>query len=176
MKKCLLLLPIVSILLALQCKKHSSNPPPDNPYGLPDASHTGANIFACRINGQNWISQSGIYKIGGGVNSDTVFCFGKIYGNDYFEDLILNINGGAAENSQYDLNETGKYFIRISTNKTCLGNLGSNVLNTKSVTGISHLTKIDKIKKIISGSFDCKIPIPGCDTLTITDGRFDIQY
>ncbi len=154
-----------------QCKKDkTTDPTPDNTYGLPNATQTGVNIFACRVNGVNWISELGIYKMGGGVSNDTLSCRGTVNG-DIIEVLIL---GGANQNSSYNLNTNNK-LVKYRTQKTCLGFLG-NVITINSISGLSTISKIDINNKIISGFFSCKIPIPSCDTLNITDGRFDIKY
>jgi hypothetical protein len=49
-------------------------------------------------------------------------------------------------------------------------------LSLYGTDGELALTKLDKINKIASGTFNCIIPIPNCDTLKVTDGRFDIKY
>ena len=46
-----------------QCRKNTGTPT-DNPYGLPNATQTGANIFACRVSGQLFISNSDFYHMG----------------------------------------------------------------------------------------------------------------
>ena len=45
-----------------------------------------------------------------------------------------------------------------------------------SKTGTIQLTKFDTVNKIVSGIFDSlAFPIPGCDTLYVTSGRFDLS-
>ena len=50
-----------------ECHKEK-NPPPDNPYGLPNATEDGHGLFACRINGVNTIAKNDIYHQGGRIN------------------------------------------------------------------------------------------------------------
>jgi len=158
-----------------QCKKNRDAIPPDNPYGLPNATQTGANIFACRVNGVNWISKNGIVNMGGGVSNDTLSAHGKTGDNTYFDLIEFTIQGGAVQGGQYDFNITGGKKINFETSQSCNGHLGP-VLQQVSASGAGVITKIDRINKIISGSFNCKMPVAGCDTLNITDGRFDINY
>jgi len=148
---------------------------PDNPFGLPNATQTGAKIFAYLKNGMPQIAKQGIYTMGGGVDNDTLGVTGSAGDNTYFERITINIRGGIQESTyQVDNPAPGFRTIWISTNKDCFG--VGNVQNVYSTTGKVVLTKIDKVNKIISGTFNCKIPIPNCDTLNITEGRFDIKY
>lgn len=75
------------------------------------------------------------------------------------------------------LNDTSLRFAKFSTNKPCFANIGGlNVGSGKSYDGKLFLTKIDTFQKIISGTFQFSIKTDFCDTLKITDGRFDIKY
>jgi hypothetical protein len=160
--------------MASQCKKGSTDVQPDNPYGLPNATQTGANIFACRINGVNWISGTGITILNGGASNDTLSLTGADGGANYFERLTIQVFGGAIQGSQKQITTTSSTKLFLNTNRTCQG-IGS-VSTNYAVEGNITLTKIDKTNKIISGTFNCKIPMPNCDTLKITDGRYDIGY
>ena len=174
--KTIAILILTSFIFFSNCKKNKDAPTTDNDHGLPNATQTGADIFACRINDQNFISLSGIYNMGGKASADTLFCFGAIKGSDYFENLIVTINGWAAQGKDFQLTQNGNNTIRLSTNRNCKGNLGSNVYNANAISGTCHISAINKIKNIISGSFNCKIPVTDCDTLVVTEGRFDIQF
>ena len=176
MERILIVIILLSGLLFTNCKKERNKTEPDNPYGLPNATQTGANIFACRVNGVNWISGKGIYNLGGGVSNDTLNCWGSLKDVDYLDILEIIIPGGAAQGRQYNLGLGGNGTIKNDLNKTCNGSLGSNIQHLQSVSGEILIEKIDKINKIISGTFHCKIPVPTCDTINITDGRFDIRY
>ncbi len=68
MKQTLIIFLTITSILCFGCTscKKDTTPEADNTYGLPNASQTGANILACRINGKNWVSNQGIYALGGG--------------------------------------------------------------------------------------------------------------
>jgi hypothetical protein len=55
---------LICIFCFSNCHKNS-NPAPDNPYGLPNATQTGAGVFAYRINGVNAIANDDIIHQGG---------------------------------------------------------------------------------------------------------------
>ncbi len=165
---------IITLFTFNQCKKcNTTDPAPDNPYGLPNATQTGANMFACRVNGNNWISKTDIYNLGAFVGSDTL-SFGGSGGGNYFNRLYFFIRN-ASQGASYLLNDlqnrTGGVFITSTSNPCVNGTLTSN-----SISGILSISKYDVPNNIISGNFNCTIPIPQCDTLKITDGRFDIKF
>ena len=168
------------LLSFTNCKKHHSLTPPDNPYGLPNATQTGADIFACRVNGQNWISKEGIYNINGGV-SDT--SFGVEGSRDISsisrEVFIIGIKGFlVAQNSSYRLNDTATQFAEyFGVNVGCFAPNGSySTIITRAYDGELKLTRVDTVKKILSGTFWFNIKTDYCDTMKVTDGRFDIGY
>lgn len=161
------------ILAFASCKKEKHGPPPDNPYGLPNATSEGKNIFACRVNGQNWISETGIYNMGGGVSNDSLTANGG-RNSSGAEDIFLLRIGAFQENITYNLN--GETKITYTTTRLC----NSNVINFyayEAITGFIKLSKIDITRKILSGTFSFIIIRQECnDTLNFTDGRFDIKY
>lgn len=173
MKKLLPLFAIATILMANQCKKNNT-PEADNPYGLPNATQTGANIFACRINGQNWVSLTDISHLSGGIISDTIGVSGSI--NDIGrQDIFIIIKGNLQQNYQYSFN-TLNNTAEFATTRLCNSST-VNYYRYMSNDGQVRFAKIDKINKIISGTFQFNIIRQNCnDTLHFTDGRFDIKY
>ncbi|MBN8835528.1 MAG: hypothetical protein ABS68_04550 [Niastella sp. SCN 39-18] len=165
------------ILAFASCKKEKHGPPPDNPYGLPNATTEGKNIFACRVNGQNWISETGIYNMGGGHPVDTVWASGKVAGQSYYERFVVRVDGNAIEGNTYTVapNSSAKIFFQGNRDCTC-PNGGCSVATIYATSGQITVTKINSQSEIISGKFECKIPVPLCDTLLVTNGRFDISY
>jgi hypothetical protein len=80
------------------------------------------------------------------------------------------------------LNEKKEYIIDsenviavLVIDSTCQGFTG----RTRSFSKVGNLviTKFDTTLRIVSGTFDgLAFPIPGCDTLHVTNGRFDYYY
>ena len=48
--------------------------------------------------------------------------------------------------------------------------------NAVSALGGGQITKLDIPNRIISGTFDFRAVRPNCDTLRVSDGRFDIKF
>ena len=158
-----------------ECHKNKT-PPPDNPYGLPNATQTGANTFACRLNNVNFIAngkQSYPLLVGAQIISDTLFVGGSKSGNASWT-LLLQINRALSQGELYYIDSVNQS-IKLIADSSCLG-ITYNITQKNATSGIIQLTKLDTSKKIVSGSFSCVIPIESCDSLRVTDGRFDIIY
>jgi hypothetical protein len=41
--------------------------------------------------------------------------------------------------------------------------------------GVLEMTRVDTVNAIFSGRFHFKIGVAGCDTIRVTDGRFDLR-
>jgi hypothetical protein len=167
-------------IISFQCKK--SNPNSDN--GLPPATQTGQNIFACKMNGLPWISRKGRPAMGGDINGDTTLAIGGsvLFNSGDQERLGIVINGiYRYSQTTYVLNDTltayGVY--EKSPGKDCFSqvSIGYGGWVVKKVAGgFLNITKVDTLKKIIAGTFNFHVITDFCDTLKLTDGRFDIKY
>ena len=177
-----------------QCSKTSTTP--DDSNTLPPETQTGAGTFACKINGVVWRfkdpnyeflstkpvtswsletnSMGGYLTISGlrypdGINSsDLMFLQADSLLNSK-EKVINNYNG-------YNFGIVYKNYL-APVNK-CDEYKTTSLDTTKNYfsSGKIFITKLDQITKIISGTFYCTIKQNGCDTLKITDGRFDLKY
>jgi hypothetical protein len=162
---------VFGILLfsGMKCKKETLDQD-----GLPKFSQIGAMVFACKLNGVNWISSKKTGDIVGGVNEDLISFRGTKYDNNY-EIFEIQINKPGS-NTSFKLNDQSNQFALYITDKICQNSSGNNTNRSKSSDGEVLFTKIDKINKIISGTFRFDVPTEKCGNLKITEGRFDIQY
>jgi hypothetical protein len=176
----LFLIAICMTVFAVQSCKKTPPPEPDNPWGLPNATQEGKNIFACRVNGENWISEKGIRKIGGeGVSNERIYVSGNLSeGELSFERFVINIYDNVNKEEIFLFNDTILRYVEYSTlNNDCFyKNGGYGTSRAKSYEGKLTLTKFDTINKILSGTFWFNINTDYCDTMKVTDGRFDINY
>ncbi len=175
MKQLLYTILIVMLFTNSQCTKANTAPEADNPYGLPNATQKGADIFAYLIDGKPQIVRGGIYTLGGSISNDTLSVFGEAGDNNYFENIGIVVVGNFNIGFVKPI-DNSKIFILIATNKSCNGFLGGTVIKAFATEGNVQISRADKSNRVISGTFNCRIPITGCDTLKITDGRFDIKY
>ncbi len=161
-------------LFGIHCKKN--NPNSDN--GLPPATQTGQGVFACRMNGEPWISKRGRPDMGVYYTTDTLITGGTVSDNAFLESLNINLLGIFSTAKQvYQLTDSAKAFVAYSRvgGTQCFngGNYGG--ITKKITNGTVTITKADTVNKIFSGTFNFVIPTDFCDTLKITDGRFDIK-
>lgn len=155
------------------CKKKTEST--TDPNGLPKASQTGAMIFACKIDGANWISNKKTFSIGGGTDNEIIAVHGS---NDsgtsgYFEVLEIQVNN-ARTGVAYTLDGTTANFATYTTGKKCSSSQGTTRI--KSTSGTVTFTRIDRTNRIISGTFSTQFSTDNCGDIKITEGRFDVRY
>ena len=173
-----------------QCSKTTVDP-----NGLPPETQTGAGTFACKINGVVWRYKDPNYEVLGTKPKtrweyDPTLFGGLLYisGVRYFDginlDDILNITIDSINTKTKFSVGTSSYWGLKYNNykalKTSCQEISSDSFFTNSKnyysSGNLAITKFDKSTKIISGTFYCTIYQTGCDTLKITEGRFDLKY
>jgi hypothetical protein len=170
---------LVSLLLLsvfggfTSCELFSNNDEPKTELEkLPPITQEGKNTFGCLVNGRalvttNTMQITAIYQ-GGGVQLS-----GGDEGKDYDKDIKIVLNDPLVEGEIYLLTNPPSYRAQyrdeVSTG-ICLYEYGD------TYEGHLIFLKIDKTKYIISGTFEFSTVTQGCDTIRITNGRFDVQY
>jgi hypothetical protein len=176
----LLLLLCSIVLCSSQCKKNNTNVLEDQ---LPPATQTGANTFGCLVNGKVYVPSG--YSGGTKPNPHFVYEIG-LNGLP-----TLNMSADKIENTNYkgsiflsigNLNHLGTYNYPVDMNFSVgwvdvIGTCGTIAFDTTiKKWGGGIITKLDIPNRIISGTFSCKFKTLQCDTVFITDGRFDIKF
>jgi len=174
----------------MQCSKTAVDP-----IGLPPETQTGAGIFACKINGVVWQYKNPNYEVlstkpktrwefdptlwGGNLYIGGVRYLDGVKENDLLSlgaDSLLYNN----EKTIFGLKrEFGIRFTNYTPNSNECGDIGTSPLGDTTnfySSGKLIISKLDQNTKIIAGTFYCTIKQTGCDTLKITEGRFDIKY
>ena len=176
----LLLIMAFIALTSSECKKSKFDPNSDN--GLPPATQVGQGVFACKVNGQPWISESGLRNMGGGLQGDTLSAFGTVDLEDgpieHYQVILLGVYDSSRQ--VYELNNTTNAYAvyRRTRGEQCFNIAGGfgGVISKKITGGRLTITKADPSAKIIAGTFSFAVPTDYCDTLRVTEGRFDIKY
>ena len=158
----------------MQCR--NPEPIPVNPIDLlPPITQTGENTFGCLVNGQEWVTKTTIDVAG------------------FYQRGVLQINGS--------LNETGRkqtitliiidstlaeksYILTKSPLLTAKFADVTSLINTNwcfyeeenLISGTLNIIHLDEQSRIISGLFEFTTHMDGCDTIRVTDGRFDLTY
>lgn len=172
-------LPATALLLAAllglsQCKKKDPAPVDQ----LPPATQTGANTIGCLVNGQPWTPSgytgSSNYVVSYDPNPHGVFDLTSyrypIPSGKNFESLHIYARNLQTTRT-YDLKDLS--LTRITWNDTSTScELNSDDQGTYH-KGTLTITRLDLSAGIISGTFDFVLAKPGCDTVKVTQGRFD---
>ncbi|RZK22285.1 MAG: hypothetical protein EOO63_18395 [Hymenobacter sp.] len=179
-------LPLYLALFALtQCSKCKNSPNPTDPASqLPPATQTGANTFGCLVNGHAY-TPAGRTGLGANflVGYDPTFQGGDLVVATYAvssptsSQYLLVGGAGIASPRSYTFGPGSQLrtsFQDASRPQPCDG-YDSRVSGTFS-KGRLTITRLDQRARIIAGTFDCVLVQPGCDTLRITQGRFDGTY
>lgn len=169
------LLTFFLILLLSQCDRCKEEVKPVAEIDkLPPATQSGKFTFGCLVNGKAFMQTNSIKMVG--IYQGGFIQFGADDIIDGFTEQIHIVIPDPIEiNKRYDLakNTNGKArFIRYSSinNSTCYYDLDN------TLSGHVIFTRLDRQKFIVSGKFEFTTSLPGCDTIRITDGRFDMQY
>ena len=167
---------LVAALLGLsQCKKKDDPAPVDQ---FPPAPQNGANTFGGLVHGQAWMPKG----------SDGTSNYSVYYDPSYRKG-ILNIAtyrysaSGSANRQDIiifsdSLKAVGTYPLTIRNHQEALfyGSGGQCEFHQNEVhyrRGKLDITRLDLQAGIISGTFEFTLAKSGCDTIKVTQGRFD---
>jgi hypothetical protein len=148
---------------------------------LPPATREGKNTCGFLVNGKVWITSRGTFDYIS-VNYDETYNGGT-----------FNINGRKYEkgsNTKYsdfvialfNLKSEGVYKLNLSSSQVgeygtsepyCVYEWSDTIPNHNAFLNV---TKLDKQKRIISGTFEFSQIKQNCEEVRITQGRFDMTY
>jgi hypothetical protein len=173
---------LVALLGLSQCQKH--NPAPVDP--LPPATQTGAGTFGCLLNGQPWKPSGNNGYPNLYVTYDPTYHGGNLVVNAYRNTngttikQYISVGGDLiSQVGSYSLTTHSRFSTQWSRTPYFLdGNKASPCNEYLSspgtiATGQLVITRLDKAQGIVSGTFQFTLSQPGCDTIKVTQGRFD---
>jgi len=177
MKKYIFPLLTILSLIAIQCKKSST----DAGDQLPPITTTGANTFGCLVNGNVWLPYGVSYSVPT-LNVNVVIPTGnsgkseiQIFANKAEQNensgIYITIRG---------ISDTGTYQIENYLNTGLVYFNGNTSYEPFDTFGIVHISRCDTIQKIISGTFSfigyTNTNHSIGETVSITEGRFDVHW
>jgi hypothetical protein len=178
------LLLLFALFAFAQCKKEHKTPLEQ----LPPETQTGANTFGCLVNGEVFKpggaqlsggSLTAIYQyIQTGTPNGYVFA---VSGTNLKENCFYKQIGFGFDSVSM---RTGIYFLEKRLNGRGSGeyqefrcNQSPNLYSTNGLLrGELNLKKFDIINQIASGTFWFKAINSAGDTVSVTEGRFDVRY
>ena len=166
---------LLAALLGLsQCKKKDVAPANQ----LPPATQTGANTFGCLVNGQVWtpkgyngtsnysVSYDAAYKNG----TLSVGCY-RYIGNGPDDYQIIGFYSDSLRGKgNFPLTILGHQEATFVDHTTGCELRGNSIHYRRGTLTISRL---DLQAGVISGTFAFTLYKPGCDSIRVTQGRFD---
>lgn len=189
------LFPLLALALLLaQCKKRAPDPakPEDQ---LPAATQTGAGTFGCLVNGQPWTPS------GGGLlgTPNLLVTYDQTYNGGNLAITAYRVLTNSDNKKQYisfggdQIGQVSTYIVQTPTSfpskepqsvsfyddtkSSPCNDYNSLRLNVGVTTvGSLTITRLDKQQHIIAGLFSFTLTQPGCNTIEITQGRFDCKY
>jgi hypothetical protein len=188
----LLLLP----LMAVQCKKDKDkNSCPDGDRAcelvkLPSLTYEGKGTFGCLVNGKAWLPQSccgGIMapelpKLTSIYNDEEENYFlGAMYNNSDSPSILISfpITTFKLQSEQYELNVYKRDTMSEGVYSYCWNNRGCNSLDyhtNENQTGFFNVQYVDSARQIISGTFNFNAEATNGETVSVTEGRFDMWF
>ena len=183
-------LPLYLALLSLthcsKCKRDNPAPqPPKDPLSvLPPETQMGASTFGCLVNGDAYATISPVKCRGDWQGARALFISGganagAVYGKELVT-IGLLLNGSLQGGQSFDLvpfkqplSPSLNQFAAnaVAGGKPCV--YEGNYIKMGKV----ELLKFDGVARIAAGRFAFTIYEPGgCDTLRVTNGRFDVKF
>jgi hypothetical protein len=166
---------LLAALLGLsQCKKND----PDPASQLPPATQTGANTFGCLLNGQPWLPGGNDGTANYSVYYDYTYAQGTLGILTYrlsgagSDQQTIGINSDSLRTiGIYKLRAMGRHQASFADRKTSCRYYATDP--GTYCRGTLTITRLDRTLGIVSGTFAFTLAKPGCDTIKVTQGRFD---
>lgn len=168
----------MALALLTQCSS-CKNQDPSPEEQLPPITQTGTNTFGCLINGQPYLPEGNNGTSNYAVLYDPGYNGGSLdirtYQKTGQSDKFISLGGDY-------IHSVGNYSLPLGSNRqlhytdisqpALCGNFNyESSLSYRK--GTLTITRLDLQAGIISGTFECTLAKPGCDTIRITQGRFD---
>jgi hypothetical protein len=144
---------------------------------FPAQTHTGLNTAGFYLNGKQWIAhQEYIWA----VDKPFKLIEAKYSNKTLFIKIDKNLANKSSEIFEINIksplvSQGSNIFLKRNTLSTA-SFLEDKCLLFDSGEGNINITFLDSSNHIVSGTFNVTFLMQGCDTMKITDGRFDIKY
>ena len=169
MKSTLRYLPLL-LLFLFSCKDEDIQPQ------LPPATQTGEDTFGAYVNGEVWVPKGRPSTFRSNLN--IIYDPGYEGGNlemkayrilDTYEESIFMYMSNLDHEGLYEFGkpEIGSAIFRSD----CIYERKEDVFRK----GTLEITRLDMEAGIISGKFEFTLAMADCDTIRVTEGRFDYQ-
>ena len=167
-----------------QCSKCKNDPAPADPASqLPPATQTGANTFGCLVDGKPYTPKGSTGTSNFNVMYDPVLNGGdliiaadRIEGSRQWYITILAAPVTTIGKLSFSRPNGACKALYADTPAPSACNLIYSDRDVSYRSGQLEITRFDTRARIVSGTFNFKLLQAGCDTLRITQGRFDAKF
>lgn len=171
MKKNLYLLFLLPLLALTGCNNddNSRKAPVDQ---LPPPTQSGKYTFGCLVNGEVMIpddTTSMLAEYQGGMMQ----IIGEVWHEDFFQTIKIIVLDPIIIGQNYDLTDMST--TRVIYSRKINGSI-CNYEAEDTFNGWIKFSKIDRTNLIVSGTFEYSTVTENCDTIRVTNGRFDFPY
>lgn len=165
----------VCLVLCTQCSWSGlkNDPKPKEPK-LPAETASGLNTFGCRVNGQVFVPK-------GSPFNGPVLSASYTRGNVIFVDAINRSTNQSMQIKLVNVSVVGTYSFNDTTShrarfRDTSSETECEYLTNNQHTGWVEITKLDVNSRIIAGRFAFKAYSSRCQTVEVTEGRFDVIH
>ena len=181
-----LLMILIVISLTSACKKEKVKPIDE----LPEATQEGKNTFGCLVNGEAFLPKGGRFARPSPQcsypfldnRSGRGYCFSLIASNKAEPNILKIVR---LETYFKELEESKTYSLTVPGVKeeasgeysvSTPRSLGEHYWVQPPVTGELRITKLDKVKRILAGTFWFDALNDEGEKVEVREGRFDMKY
>ena len=158
-------------LLAAGCKDDDPELAPIDQ--LPPATQNGAYTFGCLVNGEARVPDN-TNDIGAIYQGGVLQMYGEFDIVNGEQGIAINIYSSIQNGRKYDL--TGSPMEDVIFDWGEGDDIRCRYQPENTLSGTLTITHFDNEEYIVSGTFEFTTATEGCDTIRVTDGRFDIPY
>ncbi|MEQ8241465.1 MAG: DUF6252 family protein [Cyclobacteriaceae bacterium] len=141
---------------------------------LPPLTTTGENTFGCLVNGKAFVVKN-TSNITAFYQQKLLFVSAGIDRNGIDEGVSFTVYETESETNTFNLSDT----LNISCSYSDFSNYPDSYCQYEKeniINGEFNINSFDAENYIISGTFEFNAALYKCDTIRVTDGRFDLQY
>ncbi len=168
---------LLIIILAFGCSIFDDDPKSEIEK-LPEITQTGEWSFGCLVNGQAVRLRNSLLMRAETQQDVFIIRFSNTVNNRLWAENLkrfeFRMTGPLEIDIEYDLTDTNSYKIQyvdyINDTPNCIYE-PEQIMSRTLI-----FSNIDRTDYIVSGTFEFETATQNCDTIRITDGRFDLHY
>ena len=166
-----------ALLLLTQCSTCKDNEHTPREPKLPAETQTGVGMMGCRVNGKVFAAtKTTRVNATWGCKGDCISISGQLEDSEDSGALGLALNGVLTDDATFTLLDATQMPPNANYGSAAFSYSACDYDGRLIKNGQVTLTRFDEVARVASGRFAFVLYKPGCDTLRVTDGRFDVKF